>query len=161
MKFNVSEWDEISTSTFKHRGRLWLRSNLPIAVYINVDGRETLAGNGNEVDIMVESDYEVSFDPTKARVFIYEREYQSAEPIGESYTNIDRNPAESGTLQEIKRALRLHSLEQNQLRDEMRAEYNRHQVSLAKLAPTALPSVEPMKPAEPAPAPVPAETKPV
>lgn len=135
MKFNPCDWNEINVEAFKHRGRLWLRSNEPIAVYINLDGRETLAGQGTEVDVMVETVYEVTFDQTKARVFIWQRDYECAEPTGEAYTNIDRNPAESGTLQEIKRALRLHSLEQNQLRDEMRAEYAKQQVSVAERKP--------------------------
>ena len=135
MKFNPCDWHEIAVETFKHRGRLWLRANCTIAVYIIYDGIETLAGHGDEIDIMVEDQYEVSFDQTKARVFIWQRDYQCAEPTGEAYTNIDRNPAESGTVQEIKRALRLHSLEQNQLRDEMRAQFAMQKLTVSEQKP--------------------------
>ena len=107
------------------QGGLQLRVSDPhAAIYVTGHGVEVLAGIGS-CDCVFSQDADATFrvEAKKgARSFLTLAPRQSYEPHGERYTNMDRMPSESGTMNEITRALREFKLKQNEVLREVKAQ---------------------------------------
>lgn len=107
------------------QGGLQLRVSDPdAAIYITGHGVEVLAGIGS-CDCVFSQDAEATFrvEAKKgARSFLTLAPRQLYEPHGERFTNMDRMPSESGTMNEITRALREFKLQQAEVLREVKAQ---------------------------------------
>lgn len=126
MKFDVFKWAEIEAGEVHEicQGRVHVMCSKESAVYVEVEGYEVLAGVGTEVRADIQADVvRVKIDaPKGTRAFIYKPMGVSMKSEGEIFTNADRKPLESGTVLEVKKALREFKLEQMRLRQAMRGE---------------------------------------
>lgn len=124
MKFNPFDWVVMAERVITFdTGRVAIRSSLPAAFYIEVDGYEVLAGSGLDLDYRLATPCKVRVDaPSKALLFAYKPFRQSYEPVGEVFSNPDRQPQESGTLLEVRKALRAFEVQQMQMKRELRNE---------------------------------------
>lgn len=147
MKFDVFAWNEVHNGEEINapKGKLRLRCSAPAPLYITAFGVEALAGHGTafEIDLSEAVTFRVE-GPKGTRVFRWNPEPTAHQHAGEVYTNIDRMVQESGTVLEVRRALRELEIQRRAVLSEMRAE-------AARLRPQPVPVLEP----DPAPAPAP------
>ena len=134
MKFDVFKWQEIDASSVYEiqSGKVHVMCSKPAAVFATVEGYEVLLGVGTEIkaDIAALS-VEIKIQaPSGTRAFVNSPTVALLVDDGEVFTNIDRQPMESGTMLEIKKAMRQFQIEQMNLRRELRAE--RHALDRAK-----------------------------
>lgn len=98
-------------------GRLQLWASRPVALFVCAEGYEVLVGTGVHFDL--ETQAEMTFraeGEDGVRVFIEKPQREVFEPTGdEVFTNIDRKPNESGTIAEVRRAVRLAQLEMREM----------------------------------------------
>lgn len=109
MKFNLFQWSEVKANeeTQVESGWLRVRSSVVGALYLSAQGVETLVSRGSSWD--VETGEAVTFrveTEGPGRVFYHVPRNAVHRPDGEVFTNIDRMPHESGSLLEVRRALR-------------------------------------------------------
>lgn len=127
MKFNPEEWQEVKANEKigVSQGRLWLRLTqaAPVLVTSNA-GVETLVAFDKEVDVEVTDCAFAQFTDKAARGWVYVHPVNAYEPDGEVFTNADRMPYESGSVNEVTAALRMFKLEQRAILREARAELN-------------------------------------
>lgn len=126
MKLDAMSYSEVKKPHGKNpcaKGRLLLRCSAPCALYVTIDGRETLAGYAaaHDVEIPAAATFTVT-GPDGLRVFQRVEKPASFVDLGEKYTNIDRLPDESGSVLEVKRALRSMELQRRAILDDIRAE---------------------------------------
>lgn len=90
-----------------------MRCSAPCPLYVSVEGVEVLAGVStfHEIDLSTAVTWHIDA-AQGVRVFYYCPHSSSVEPDGEVFTNIDMMPQESGSILEVKKALRLFKLEQ-------------------------------------------------
>lgn len=125
MKFNPFQWKEVKTNETLQapKGRLLLRLSAPCPVYVSSEGYQALLGFASDFDATFSEPVEVEIAaPKGVRAFCYEPEGASFVALGESFTNIDRMPSESGMLAEVTRARRQFEIEKRQMLNEMRHE---------------------------------------
>lgn len=110
------QWSEVDPKkTYEFPSdRIMAKCNRDADFYISKDGVELLITSGKELDVRVDGTlYSLRVDcPKDARVFFalpYSQTVQSGE---ETWTNIDRQPNESGAYYEVQRALRQMRLEE-------------------------------------------------
>lgn len=148
MKFDVFAWNEVHNGQEINapKGKLRLRCSAPAPLYIQAHGVEALAGYGTafEVDLSEAVTFRVD-GPKGTRVFRWHPEPSATVAQGEVYTNIDRMVQESGTVMEVRRALRDLEIQRRSVLSEMRAE-------AARLRPQPAPAPAPELAPEPAPA---------
>lgn len=124
MIFDVFKWEEINATESHHespKGRLLLRMSQSGAVYVSAQGYEVLAGVGTEIDVTTAEDVTFRIEaPKNTRAFLYRPAAIHTRPMGEKFTNQDRRPEESGTVLEVKRALRELQLAQRAALREIR-----------------------------------------
>lgn len=148
MKHDLFNWSEVDDQkTFRHaEGSVRVRCSLPCALYAEAEGFETLVGYGSSFDFEISQAVTLRVDgPAKLRVFVFEPLSTSSVYEGETYTNTDRLPMESGSVFEVTKAMReMRLLHQQQMRE------------MRRLAP---PKPDPQPAPAPAPAPEP-EVKP-
>lgn len=126
-KFNTIDWKEIPHGeTFEILGgKVHVRATRPVAVLVENEGGEALAGTGLEIEQTFPGPVAVTVlatDDTDVRVFLFDRETRLPSKRDEVFTNADRMPMESGTLLEVQKSLRAFKLEQRSMLSEMRAE---------------------------------------
>lgn len=125
-KFNPQHWKVVKHGqTFEFAGRLLLRSKAQIAVTVtDTYGCEALAGIGHEVRAEFAQASQVTVECLDAEqdVFLYAPQNDVIVCSGEVFTNIDRMPMESGTMLEVKKALRELELKRRGVLSEIRAE---------------------------------------
>lgn len=144
MKFDVFSWDEVKTNveTQSPKGVLRLLCSAPSPLYITAQGVESLAGYGS--DHTVEVSEEVTFRveaPKGVRCFKYRAFAEtSVEAEGETFTNIDRMPHESGLLADVTRARRMLEIEKRQMLNDIRREASIARNSVKAKAPVAPPA---------------------
>ncbi|WP_323717585.1 hypothetical protein [Paracoccus aminovorans] len=150
MKFDVFSWNEVkpNVQTQKSKGRLRVLCSQPSPFYVSAQGVEVLAGYGTSFDFDVSEEVTWRVDaPKGVRVFVYAPPLTVAEPEGEVFTNIDRMPHESGSVNEVLRASRQLELQRRSMLREMREEAARLRASMrpdpALIEPEAEPAVEP------------------
>lgn len=107
MKFNVFAWEEVPTNEeIKIRkGRLRLQCSGPCAVYVSEEGYEALAGFGAFFDLEFTETVTLRV-VGDVRAFMHRAPQTSFKAVGEVFTNIDRMTHESGTVLEVRKALR-------------------------------------------------------
>lgn len=125
MKFDIFSWQEVKPNEEiqARKGVLRVRASAPVALYVQADGYEVLAGVGltHEVDLSEAVIWRAEA-PKGTRVFWQPPAVTSVRCEGEVYTNIDRMPHESGQVAEVTRALRMFELQRRQALREIRAE---------------------------------------
>lgn len=125
MKFTPHNWLETApgVETPMESGVVRLNASVPCAFYITANGDEALASYGTSIDVTVGYRCTVRAEPTakNCRVFYYDTGPSFYLDDSEIFTNVDRTPLESGTMDAVRKALRLHALEQRGQRDKMRA----------------------------------------
>lgn len=125
MKYDPFIWSEVipNQAFGGPMGRLVLNLSAPAALFISAEGVESCAGYGAFFDLSISEAYSFRVEASKSvRVFVRDMPNVTYEPTGESYTNIERLPMESGSMIEIKKALRMQKLEQRELLNEIRRE---------------------------------------
>lgn len=148
MKFDVFAWNEVHNGQeiSAAKGKLRLRCSAPAPLYISAHGVEALAGYGTAFEVDLSEAVTFRLDgPKGTRVFQWHPEPSATVARGEVYTNIDRMVQESGTVMEVRRALRDLEIQRRAVLSEMRAE-------AARLRPQAAPAPAPEPALEPAPA---------
>lgn len=126
MKFDVFSWDEVKPNVENQaeKGTLQLRASAQAALYVTAQGVETLAGFASEWSLEISEAVTYRLDaPKGVRLFKY-RPFMdtSVSPEGETFTNIDRMPHESGMMAEVTRARRMFEIEKRQMINEIRRE---------------------------------------
>lgn len=128
MKFNPQQWTVLKNGqTFELQGRLHVRSTAQIAVQVTDQfGCTALAGIGHEIKALFGSPVQVTLEilsgDAEADIFVYQPQNMPIRCTGEIFTNVDRMPMESGTMVEVKRALRELELNRRGMLREIRAE---------------------------------------
>lgn len=124
-RFNPFDFEEIDHEK-EHQspqGRLMLKLSKEGALYVTVQGVEALVGSGTEFDVRIDAPFTFKVEAAKSvRVFLYSPTPINYRAEGEVFTNADRQPMESGTLQEVRKALRAHTLQQRGLLEEIKRE---------------------------------------
>lgn len=137
MKFDLFKWQEVELGTefLPPAGRVHIRASEPVAVYAQALGVEAIAGTGTEVifDSAEALTIRLESASKKVRAFIYSPADRSIERSERRFTSLDRAQSESGTLAEVRRSLRLHKLEQLELRNKFRRELQAEQSKLEAL----------------------------
>lgn len=150
MKFDPFNWqEEQANAKIKVRkGRVRLHVSAPAPVYFEAEGVEALVGVGTAFDFTVSEPGFVTVAAEGVRVFRLGDPLTAFEAEGEVFTNIDRQPMESGMLADVLRAKRMFEIERREVLRELREA--RDAVRREKAAPEgeAAPA-----PAEAAPAP--------
>lgn len=125
MKIQLDHWREISANSQFNvpTGRVRVRCTQDCNLFLSELGHEVLAGFGREIDVQTVSPaIGVVEAPKGARVFLYDPGRIFIEPTGEKFTNIDRQPMESGSVLAVRQAMRDMQLQQRGLMLEMREE---------------------------------------
>lgn len=157
-KFNPLDWKEVTYGENLEitSGLVHVRAAQPVAVFVEVEGVEALAGVGTEIKATFEVDVRVRVTPVgehDAPCFLYERYQEPVEKRDLVFTNADRMPMQSGTLLEVQREVRKFQLEQRAMLDRIRSE-RRKLRDLETRKPASDPTPEPVE--DPAPADEPA-----
>ncbi|MEP3530117.1 MAG: hypothetical protein ABJN39_20250 [Sulfitobacter sp.] len=125
MKFDPFKWQQVRPNVENKgpQGMLHVMCSESATVYVSCQGVEAIAGHGKEVRVRLAEAFTFRVKADKAAdVFVYSPMANCQQSDGEVFTNIDRQPDESGTMLEISRALRAFKLEQAGLRKQVRAE---------------------------------------
>lgn len=126
MKFDPLSWNEVPNGSQNNapKGKLRLLCSAQGALYVTLQNfPEVLAGVGTEFDLEFAQAVKYRLDaPKGVRVFVYRPRSTSVEFDGEVYFNLDQMPMESGSVTEVKRALRAFELERRAGLREMREE---------------------------------------
>ena len=148
--FNRSERDA-NKNHEAPQGLLQVWASQPGALFVTSEGYETLVGYGTEWRVKTTGQVEFRVE-TKGRVFVLDPKPVNHEPTGEVFTNMDRQPMESGSVLEVTRQLRAMKLEAQAIRralrdDQAKAERRRQRADLrddqAKAADQEPPEDEP------------------
>lgn len=138
MKFDLFSWAEVKANEEIQTGKgiLRVRASAPVALYVQAEGYEVLAGVGtsHEVDLSEAVTWRADA-PEGTRIFWQPPALTSHRCEGEVFTNIERMPHESGQMQEVTRALRMFELERRQALREIRAERQALEASRAAAQP--------------------------
>lgn len=154
MKFNPFDWSEVNEKGVEKSGRLWLRVSNDVRLYVSSKGYEALAGVGLEFDLKVQGEVEWRVEAVgkvsaeALRTFVYAPRSDTFKHDGETYTNLDKMPLESGSVLAVTKAVRQFRLEQRQTMIELKAARQRLRRERLAAKQAARP-VEPPKPSEP------------
>lgn len=158
MKFDPTQWNEVSNGKELEipKGRLWLRSSGPVNVYVKSDGVEVLAGFGQDIDITLYCKPAATFRvdaPKGVRSWLFHPIRRVVDhETAEIYTNVDREIHESGSMNEVTRALRMMRLEHLAERNAMREQMQALRAPSAPVEPELEPEPEPESEPKPEPA---------
>lgn len=127
MKFDPFAWHEVKPNEDYEapKGRLRLLCSKASPLYISAVGVEALAGVSTSFDLEISGQVTFCLDADPGtRVFVHIPRNAVQAPVtgAEVFTNADRMPLESGTVLEVKRALRELQLAQREQLAEMRGE---------------------------------------
>lgn len=112
MKLNPLEWNEVDETSFEADGLLLLRSSQPFALSVEAFGVAVAVGAETAHRIPLPEKSKVTIVGGKAKVYRKEPPSRLVVSNEETFTNIDRLPQESGTVEAVTRAHRLFKLEQ-------------------------------------------------
>lgn len=125
MKFDPFKRQEVKLNVENKapEGRLRLWASRRVSLFVASEGYEVLAGSGYEFDLQTQAEMIFRVEGEDgARAFIELPTRTVFEPSdGETFTNIDRKPMESGNVLEVTRALRLMRLEHQRMMAEIAA----------------------------------------
>lgn len=140
MQFDPFKWEELSSGKANEapKGLLHIMSTEAISVLVTCQGHEALAGVGTEVKVQIAEDFTYTiFGPKTARCFVKKPPKVYHKPSGEVFTNADRLPTESGTVLEVKRALRQLQIQQSTYMRENKLAQMRKRAERKKDAPSS------------------------
>lgn len=161
MKLDLFSWNEceIAREIAAPAGRLWLKVSSPSAVFVSSQGYEVLLGYGTEFDATLREPFSFRVDSTSkgVRAFVYGPALPTFEPSGEVFTNADRMIHESGTVLEVRKAMRAFQLEQRSMLRDLKIEQAKLKAAKAKSDPEPQPEPEPEPEPESVPEPGSAE----
>lgn len=109
MRFDVFAWSAIDhKDTFvSETGSVHLMCDKEMAVFVSVEGYEVLLGVGKELKRTFQAKGVVRIEaPKTASVYLYEPAKKVVDKRREVFTNIDRKPNESGSVDEVRKLLR-------------------------------------------------------
>lgn len=141
MKFDPFCWNEVKTNEKVATGKGWLRLRLsaPAALYIEAEGYEALYGYCAAFDVETSEEVTFRIEALKGvRAFQYRPPLTVTAPVGETFTNIDRMPVESGAMEEVTRARRMLEMERRAFLRDIRAERD---AAVAAVRPAPAPAV--------------------
>jgi hypothetical protein len=120
VKFNVFNWSEVhrDKETQGTPGLLHVMCSDPqAAVFVEQEGYEVLAGVGSEVKLRIDKPYRFRVVcGQKHKVFALTPLSESGEADKAEFTNLDRGLLESGSVEEVRKAVRQFKLEQRAFR---------------------------------------------
>lgn len=128
MKFDPTSWNEVKPNENHEALKGWLRVRFsaPCPLYIETHGVEALVGVGTAFDVEVAEAFSWKVIASgDVRVFVFETPDTTHKCEGTVFTNIDRMPEESGSLLEVKKALRMFELQKRDMLREIRQERDR------------------------------------
>lgn len=107
----IMNWTEIDAQDdTPASGRLRLRLEAPATLWITPQGGEAYPqGEAQAFDLFLPENVTFTFSEA-VRAFMYVRPSRARSPRGEVFTNLDRKPGESGSVQEVRRAAREFAL---------------------------------------------------
>lgn len=122
MKFDPFNWQEeqANAKIQVRKGRVRLHVSAAAPVYFEAEGVEALVGVGTAFDFTVSEPGFVTVAAEGVRVFRQGEPVTAFEAEGEVFTNIDRQPMESGMLAEVLRAKRMFEIERRAFMRELR-----------------------------------------
>lgn len=126
MKFSPLNWNEVKSheEIAVKKGWLRLRVSAPCPLYLSAQGYEALAGVETAFNVEIAEEMTFRLDaPKGARAFLFVDEPTTYEPEGEVFTNIDRMVDQSGSYNEIQRALRQLEMDKRAMLRDMRMEH--------------------------------------
>ena len=138
MKFDPFAWHEVKPNENYEapQGRLRVLCSQAAPLYVSAVGVEALSGVGTSHDLEISGPVTFCVDAAPSvRVFVHMPRQHVHKDEGEVFTNPDRMPLESGTVLEIKRAVREFQLLQAAQLREMRQEAQQLRRERAKSAP--------------------------
>lgn len=110
MMFDATEWAEVTANKWLGcvTGKLEIRTSGFSVLYIRQLGIEAIASSGyhHKVRVGTECEYMVAIPDKDATVYVHTPTNPAITVEGEKFTNLERKPAESGTLLEVKKAIR-------------------------------------------------------
>lgn len=106
---NATDWVEVKPNVQLQspEGRLWLRATASVAVLVEQEGVEALLEPASSIDLRAagRTPFQVIADKG-VRVWMYDPARSISEGDPEKYTNLDRQPHESGAMSDTLAALR-------------------------------------------------------
>lgn len=148
MKLDLFAWSEVEVGreVSAPAGRLWLKISAPGAVYVSSEGYEVLLGHGVEFDATLREAFTFRVEvpgKTSVRAFVYAPSLPTFEASGEVFTNADRMVHESGTVLEVRKAMRAFQLEQRAMLRDIKIERAKLRAAKPKPEPEPEPVPEP------------------
>jgi len=143
MKFDPFAWDEALSGDVQ--GRLVVNLSAPGALFVIVQGFESLVGYGAAFDVTIDQVFSWRVEaPKGVRGFVQVQPDASFRSVGEIFSNPDRLVQESGAMLEVRKALRLQQIEHRQLMVELRRESAKQKAAFRAAAapPPPLPVTE-------------------
>lgn len=110
MLFDATEWAEVTANKWLGctTGKLEIRTSGFSVLYIRQLGVEAIASSGHHHKVRVgkECEYMVAIPDKDATVYVHTPTNPVLVVEAEKFTNLERKPQESGTLLEVKKAIR-------------------------------------------------------
>lgn len=110
MLFDATEWGEVSTNKWLecHTGRLEIRTNADSVLFVRQLGVDAIASTGDHHKVRTGTfcEYMVAMPGKDAVAYQHLPTNPVIEPQGHKFTNLERKPTESGTMLEVKKAVR-------------------------------------------------------
>ena len=124
MRFDPFKFSEVKPNVELEspKGLLHVMCSQPVTVYVSCQGVEAIAGFGQEIRVQIADAFTFRIEgPELTRVFVEDPRSIYSVPTGEVFTNLDRKPAESGTMLAVQQALRNLKLQERSMLQTMRA----------------------------------------
>lgn len=110
MLFDATEWAEVTANKWLGctTGKLEIRTSAFSVLYVRQLGVEAIASTGHHHKIRMgtECEYSVAMADKDGTVFVHTPTNPVMVIEAEKFTNLERKPSESGTLLEVKKAIR-------------------------------------------------------
>jgi len=140
MKHDITEWAEVFTDTQieMDTGHFHMLATHDCNVFAMNYGADILIGSGKEVRRQMSGpQIYVIEGPSDARIFMHMPDEKALHCVGEVFTNIDRQPMESGNLYEVRKAHRLMQIQSAQMMEGMRKEHRKMIAQTKSITPPA------------------------
>lgn len=147
MKLNPLEWSQIPNGQEIEApaGVVQLRGSAPFAVLVSSFGCASVQFVDAQARLRLPEASTLKVIPSQEGVLVFMKDQPSrvVHMTGEKFTNIDRLPSESGTMQEVTRALRLMKLEERAMIRRIREERDAAQDVIERAKPKPDPESKP------------------
>lgn len=122
MKFSPLAWKEVGNAFTHKKGRLQLRLSREACLYAEAQGVEAIVGVAHTFDIEISEPcrFRIEGLTQAGKAYLWEGLGTTSEPADEIFTNIDRMTQESGTVLEIRKAMRQFEIQRREALAEIR-----------------------------------------